>query len=115
MVIVDPTVGAQLTKAAQNTDDGNIRICSQTYSMYQMAFFAGHSTFEYIIPIKVSSLKAIYFTCAPQTYVAYENFSISQGYSSLAERVMTGTGAPINGSTPANSYVDNRVMKTFWF
>ena len=58
MVIVDPTVGAQLTKAAQNTDDGNIRICSQTYSMYQMAFFAGHST-----------LKAIYFTFSPQTYV----------------------------------------------
>ena len=69
MVIVDPTVGAQLTKAAQNTDDGNIRICSQTYSMYQMAFFAGHSTFEYIIPIKVISLKAIYFTFSPQTYV----------------------------------------------
>ena len=71
MVIVDPTVGAQLTKAAQNPVNGNIniRICSQTYSMYQMAFFAGHSTFEYIIPIKVISLKAIYFTFSPQTYV----------------------------------------------
>ena len=40
MVRVDPTVDAQLIKAAQNPDDGNIRIHSQTYSMYQMSLLA---------------------------------------------------------------------------
>ena len=110
MVRVDPTVDAQLIKAAQNPDDGNIRIHSQTYSMYQMSLLAGQSTFEYIIPVKVSSLKAIYFTFAPQNYVGYENFTATQGYSSLAGRVMTG-----DGSTAATAYTDNRVMKTSWF
>ena len=90
--VEDPTVDAQLIKAAQNPDDGNIRIHYQTYSIYQMSLFAGQSNFEYIVPIKFSSLKAIYFTFSPQTYVGYENFSTSQGYSSLAGRVMTGTG-----------------------
>ena len=28
---------------------------------------------------------------------------------------MTGAGTAVNGSTPANPYVDNRVMKTTWF
>jgi len=115
MVRVDPTVDAQLIKAAQNPDDGNIRIHSQTYSMYQMSLLAGQSAFEFIIPVKVSSLKAIYFTFAPQNYLGYENFTSSQGYSSLGGRVMTGAGTAVNGSTPANPYVDNRVMKTTWF
>ena len=110
MVRVDPTVDAQLIKAAQNPDYGNIRIHSQTCSMYQMSLLAGQSTFEYIIPVKVSSLKAIYFTFAPQTYVGYENFTTTQGYSSLAGRVMTG-----NGAAAATAYTDNRVMKTSWF
>ena len=69
MVRVDPTVDAHLIKSAQNPDDGNVRIHSQTYSMYQMSLLAGHSTFKYVIPIKVSSLKAIFFNLLSQTYV----------------------------------------------
>ena len=110
MVRVDPTVDAQLIKTARNPDDGNIRIHSRTYSTYQMSLLAGQSTFEFIIPIKVSSLKAIYFTFAPQTYLGYENFTATQGYSSLGGRVMTG-----NGAAEATAYTDNRVMNTSWF
>ena len=67
MVRVDPTVDQQLLEAARSTEDGNIRIHSQTYSSYQMSMAAGNATFEYIIPVKVSSLKAIYFTFAPES------------------------------------------------
>ena len=74
MVRVDPTVDAQLIKSAQSPEDGNIRIHSQTYSSYQMTIAAGQSTFEYVIPIKVSSLKAIYFTFSPTQYSGIENF-----------------------------------------
>ena len=80
MVRVDLTVDAQLIKSAQNPHDGNIKIHSQTYSIYQMSLLAGQSTFEHVMPIKVSSLKAIYFTFSPQTYVGYEHFKLSQGY-----------------------------------
>ena len=59
IVRVDPTVDAQLIKSAQSAEDGNIRIHSQTYSSFQMTILANQATFEYIIPIKVSSLKAI--------------------------------------------------------
>ena len=80
-----------------------------------MSLLAGKSTFEYIIPIKVNSPKAIYFIFSPSTYIGYENFCTSQEYSSFVGRVMTGTGAAVNGTTPANPYVDNRVMKKSWF
>ena len=65
MVRVDPTVDQQLIAAAKNPEGGNIIIHSQTYSSYQMNILATQSTFEYIIPIRVSSLKALYFTFAP--------------------------------------------------
>ena len=56
MVRVDPTVDAQLIKSAQSPEDGNIRIHFQTYSSFQMTILKDQSTFEYAIPIKVSSL-----------------------------------------------------------
>ena len=77
MVRGDPTVDQQLLEAARSTEDGNIRIHSQTYSSYQMSMAAGNATFEYIIPVKVSSLKAIYFTFAPSSYGSIENFDRS--------------------------------------
>ena len=69
MVRLHLTVDAQLIRSAQNPVYGNIRIHSQSYSMYQMSLLAGQSTFRYVIPIKMSSLKAIYFTFSSQTYV----------------------------------------------
>ena len=100
MVRVDPTVDAQLIKSAQNPDDGNIRIHSQTYSMYQMSLLAGQSTFEYVIPIKVSSLKAIYFTFSPTSWSNSESFDTTDYMCALASK------ATYNGA---------RVMKTTWF
>ena len=67
MVTVDPTVDQQLIKSAQRPEDGNIRIHSQTYSSFHMTILANQATFEYVIPIKVSTLKAVYFTFSPTT------------------------------------------------
>ena len=74
MVRVDPTVDAQLIKSAQSPEDGNIRIHSQTYQTFQMSILANQAAFAYVIPIKVSSLKAIYFTFAPQDWTPVESF-----------------------------------------
>ena len=74
MVRVDPIVDAQLIKSAQSPEDGNIRIHSQTYQTFQMSILANQATFEYVIPIKVSSLKAIYFTFSPQDWTPVEIF-----------------------------------------
>ena len=81
MVRVDPTVDQQLLEAARSPEDGNIRIHSQTYSSYQMSMLANNATFEFIVPIKVSSLKAIYFTFSPQDYVGTEDFVRRDGHS----------------------------------
>ena len=65
MIRVDPAVDAQLIEAAQNPEYCNFRTHYQTYSMYQMSLLTGQSTFEDVIPIKISFLKAIYFSFAP--------------------------------------------------
>jgi hypothetical protein len=67
MVRVDPTVDAALLQAATGPD-GLIRVHSQTYSMFQNTITQGSQMWEYIVPIKVSSLKAIYFCFSPQSY-----------------------------------------------
>ena len=74
MARVDHTVDAQLIKSAQSPEDGNIRIHSQTYSTFQMTILANQATFEYFIPIKVSSLKAIYCTFSPTDWTPVETF-----------------------------------------
>ena len=65
---------AQLIKSAQSPEDGNIRIHSQPYQTFQMSILANQAAFEYVITIKVSSLKAIYFTFAPQDRTPSESF-----------------------------------------
>lgn len=69
MVRVDPTVDAALLQAATGPD-GLIRVHSQTYSMFQNTITSGSQMWEYIIPIKVSSLKAVYFCFSPTTFTA---------------------------------------------
>ena len=81
MVRVDPTVEQQLIAAAKNPEYSNIRIHSQTYSSYQMSILANQSTFEYIIPVKVSSLKAIYFTFSPTSQSSRESFDQTPGHT----------------------------------
>mgnify|MGYP003340579127 CR=1 FL=1 len=102
MVRVDPTVDAQLISAATG-GDGNIRIHSQTYNTFQYAMTPQQSTWEQIIPIKVSSLKAIFFTFAPQTNLGNESFTAADNTICLA------------GKQSYNSTTADRVMKTSWF
>ena len=101
MVRVDPTVDAQLISAATG-GDGNIRIHSQTYNTFQYAMTPQQSTWEQIIPIKVSSLKAVLFTFAPQSNYGWESFTQQDNILALASFA----------DTTANS---KRVMKTSWF
>ena len=72
MVRANPTADAQLIKYAQSPEDGNIKIHSQTYSSFQMTFLKYQATFEYVIPIKKSSLTVIYFTLSPTTWTNSE-------------------------------------------
>ena len=69
-----------------------------------MAITVNNPTFEYIIPVKVSSLKAIHFTFAPQTICSAESFDRTDGFTCLAGRYYNATA---NTTT--------RVMKTSWF
>ena len=91
---------AQLIKSAQSPEDGNIRIHSQTYCSYHMTIAAGQSTFEYVILIKVSSLKAIYFTFSPTQYSGIEIFDQKDYCTALATKP---------------TFDGTRVMKTTWF
>ena len=85
MVRVDPTIDKQLLASAQS-EDGAIRIHSQSYSNFQIGIPSGSASWEYIIPIKASSLKAVYFTFAPQSWGSQEDFSRTNTFSALAGR-----------------------------
>ena len=63
---------------------------SQTYSSYQMNNLVNQSTFEYVIPSRVSSLKAIYFTFAPTSQAGLEDFSRTDGFTSLGGKWRNG-------------------------
>ena len=108
MVRVDPTVDAQLISAATG-GDGNIRIHSQTYNTFQYAMTPQQSTWEQIIPIKVSSLKAVFFTFAPTMNTGKENFDNTDNTIALAG-IQNPALARDNVTSTAN-----RTMKTTWF
>ena len=65
-----------------------------------MSILATQATFEYVIAIKVSSLKGIYFTFAPQDWTPVESFHQTDYICALASKA-SATGA--------------RIMKTTWF
>ena len=65
-----------------------------------MSNLANQAIFECVIPIKVSYLKAIYFTFAPQDQTPTESFDQVDSMCALASKA-SDTGA--------------RVMKTSWF
>ena len=75
MVKVDPYVDVELRNAAKAySRDGLIRISSQTWTVYTSSISAGIPAFEFNIPLRVSSLKAIYFTFSRQNYSGTETF-----------------------------------------
>jgi hypothetical protein len=60
MIRVDPTVDQQLINSALGPD-GMIRIHSQSWTTLSQSVPVNSGTFDYLIPIRVSSLKAIFF------------------------------------------------------
>ena len=84
MVRVDPTIDKQLIASAQS-EDGAIRIHFQSYSNFQIAIPMGQASWEYMVPIKASSLKAVYFTFTPQSWEGAENFDRTNTYFTWLE------------------------------
>ena len=106
MVRVDPTVDAALLSAATGPD-GLIRVHSQTYSMFQSSIYSNSQMWEYVIPIKVSSLKAIYFCFSPNTYNGLENAADRYNLTPFAYAGSEGlTGAVSSVKFP---------MRTTWY
>lgn len=60
MVRVDPTVDAALIQSSTGPD-GLIRIHTQTWSTFSQTIPTGTTQYDYMIPIRVSSLKSIFF------------------------------------------------------
>ena len=102
MVRVDPTVDAALLSAATGAD-GMIRVHSQTYQTFQNTITAGSQSWEYIIPIKVSSLKALYFCFSPQSYSGVD-------VPSDATSIVPVAYAASNGTAPTTF-----PMRTTWY
>lgn len=84
MVQVDPTVDAALIAAATQPRDPNlpeddpknrlIRIHTQGWQTFSQHVPKSTTAMEYVIPIRVSSLKAVYFAFTPKntSYLGYE-------------------------------------------
>ena len=81
-------------------EDGNIRIHLQTYQTFQMSILKDQATFEYVIPIKVRSLKAIYFTVSPQEWAPVEAFDQTDFMCALESKP---------------SAIGATIMETSWF
>lgn len=73
-VYVDPTVDQALISSARSAGGGSIRLASQTWRTFSYVIPAGVPSFEQIIPIRVSSLKAVYFTFSRLSYSGLETF-----------------------------------------
>jgi hypothetical protein len=72
--------------------------------MFQNTITSGSQMWEYITPIKVSSLKAIYFAFAPQSYSGLDNPREATAIGSFA--YASPNGADANTLYP---------MRTTWF
>ena len=73
-VYVDPMVDQALLSSARDAQTRSIRIASQSWRSYSYVIPKGIPSFEQLIPIRVSSLKAIYFTFSRAFYNGVENF-----------------------------------------
>lgn len=94
LVTVDPLVDASLLQSGRGPD-GLIRVHSQAWIHYSHTVPATATSDEYVLPIRVSSLKAIYFGFQPATQSNYGNsYSDGDGASkSLVDFASTTAGA----------------------
>lgn len=79
LISVDPTTDAALMNSAVGNDN-QIRIHTQTWSSFYQYIPENTTTYNWNIPIKVSSLKSIYFVLAPTTYTGLENFTYNEQF-----------------------------------
>ena len=112
-VYVDPAVDQALLSSARAAGGGSIRIPSQSWRTFSYVIPTGVPTFEQQIPIRVSSLKAIYFTFSRASYNGVESFesfaypqlhsdskttwfdNCLQEYQFIMDGTNIGTGNPI--------------------
>ena len=83
MIRVDPAVDRGIIDASRGTD-GRIRIHSQSWRTYSVSIQKSDTVRNIVVPISVSSLKALYFahvTTSPDGYVsassAYKRYTLS--------------------------------------
>ena len=74
MIRVDPAVDRGIIDASKGTD-GRIRIHTQSWRTYQVTVVASDTTKNVVVPVSLSSLKALYFTHTNPTPVAFNSAS----------------------------------------
>jgi len=113
MVRVDPTVDQALIQSSTGPD-GLIRIHTQTWSTFSQTVPSGTTSYDYMIPIRVSSLKSIFF--------GYTR-TAGTGDPTVGGSTYTGQEVPNGGDfnttqTPALTYTNQLCchnMKSAWF
>mmetsp|Transcript_8727 Transcript_8727/g.11505 ORF Transcript_8727/g.11505 Transcript_8727/m.11505 type:complete len:483 (+) Transcript_8727:1404-2852(+) len=74
---IDPVLDTRLIAESRGRD-GKLRVHSHSFLHYTNYIPATQYSHEYVIPIKVSSLKAIYFAFAPAVYHGVDTFGTNQ-------------------------------------
>jgi len=97
MIRVDPAVDRGIIDASRGTD-GRIRIHSQSWRTYTVAVQKADTVRNIIVPISVSSLKALYFTHIPATTDGF--VSASSGYKRYTQNYQLFVGSVAIPTTP---------------
>ena len=74
MIRVNPAVDRGIIDASKGTD-GRIRIHTHSWRTYQVTVVASDTTKNVVVPVSLSSLKALYFTHTNPTPVAFNSAS----------------------------------------
>ncbi len=111
LVTVDPLVDASLLQSGRGPD-GLIRVHSQAWIHYSHTVPSDATQDEYVIPIRVSSLKAVYFGFQPSTQSNYGNTLSNFDTTTTLQKFATTTGLAMKaswvdvGMTSYSFYVD---------
>ena len=97
MIRVDPAVDRGIIDASRGTD-GRIRIHSQSWRTYTVTVQTADTVRNIIVPISVSSLKALYFTHVPS--VTYGFVSASSAYKRYTQNYQLFVGSVAIPTTP---------------
>lgn len=125
--VVDPTMFLNLIAVPSHVDyeilynaamrDNLIRIHSHTWTSFYQYLPAGTMKYNWIIPIKASSLKAIYFVFSYATYTGIDNYTTRNQDSYVADAAGVRTYTNHNngpGALMKTSFYPNN-MKSYQF